>query len=174
MNTYLNTKGARVTKYRNQAKQTVASGFIDAFYAGYFSVGKNDKVDSESVKWLASKQNAEIGHVHSAFDSLREFKNDGDTGVAQEYADRYTDTLDGIFMEGKLRGDTKIMLIFSGTPGEKSCKTCIKWDGKRHSAEFWVKRGLIPGQPGNPNFECGGYRCQHGFIDDDGNQYEFL
>lgn len=171
--TYLTKKGVRITKYRNDARKTIARGFVDAFYIGYFSGGLT-KVDSVSLRWLASRQSAELGHVDELFNVLRELKKDGDVSVASGYADSYTDTLDGIYLEGKMRGNLSVMLTFSGVDGVDSCRTCVKWSGKRHSADFWVRRGLIPGQPGNPNFECGGYRCKHNFLDDDGNDYEFL
>jgi hypothetical protein len=57
------------------------------------------------------------------------------------------------------------MLLFTGTDGEESCKTCQKWKGKWHKASFWINRGLVPGQPGNGAFECKGYNCNHFLVD---------
>lgn len=53
------------------------------------------------------------------------------------------------------------MAEFAGEDGDESCATCIRLKGTRHRRRWWEEHGLVPGQPGNTNFECGGYRCQH-------------
>lgn len=56
------------------------------------------------------------------------------------------------------------MVEFGGDDGEESCATCMRLKGQRHRRKWWESQGLVPGQPGNENFECGGYRCQHVLI----------
>jgi hypothetical protein len=93
--------------------------------------------------------------------------------VVDQKAETYTKTVDGVYSEGKIRAGKDVALTFVGDDGAESCPTCQKWKDKRHRKSFWLKRGLIPGQPGNPNFECRGYNCQHYLIDDNGNAYTF-
>lgn len=56
------------------------------------------------------------------------------------------------------------MVEFGGEDGEESCTTCQKYKGVRHRRKWWEEKGLVPGQPGNTNFECRGYRCKHELI----------
>ena len=93
-------------------------------------------------------------------------------GVAEQRAEGYARTLDGIYSEGKIRGAKNKMLTFGGDDGEESCKTCQKYKGQRHRASWWVKRDLIIYR-GNMNYECGCWQCQHYFFDDSGNVYTF-
>lgn len=178
---YLLTSGARVTRFRNEMKQAVADNFVAAFVTGYLEASgaeSADEIDATDRSWLAARQASEIANVDMLFSSLRETKvdmieNPDDEGptvsdIADQRANGYGRTLDSIYNQGLLRGDKNKMLTFTGSDGDESCTTCQKWKGKRHSANFWIKRDLIP-RPGNEMFVCGGWNCKHKFVDDDGN-----
>jgi len=90
---------------------------------------------------------------------------------ATRRADGYTDTLGAVYGEGKLRGDKNKMYTFVGDDGEESCATCQRLKGKRMKAKKIIADGMIP-RPGNEHFDCKGYKCQHYWEDDDGNQLE--
>lgn len=47
-----------------------------------------------------------------------------------------------------------------GEPSDESCATCEKLLGKKHRWSWIEKNGYIVAA-GNPNFECGCYRCPH-------------
>ena len=53
------------------------------------------------------------------------------------------------------------VVIFSGQMGKEDCATCHGLMGARHRRSWFADRGLVPGVPGNDNFECGGWQCEH-------------
>jgi hypothetical protein len=171
---YLLTEKVKVSKYKNGFKRAIREAFVSAFEQGFFDGGGELPYTGDDNAWLVAKQTAEDGYVDLLFQQLKELKTDPDLTTAdfQAEADRraegYAKTLDGVYAEGKLRGGKDVMLTFGGDDGEESCKTCQRWKGKRHKASFWIKRGLIPHQPGNTNFDCGGYNCQHFLFTDKG------
>ena len=175
---YLFTENARITRYKNNFKKAIATYFLQAYEKGFFAGGSNPKnMTDEDRAWLAAKERAEFAYVDVVFGSAKSLKSDEDIDGqelldwVEDRANGYAETLDGVYNEGKLRGGMDKGLTFTGDDGQESCRTCQKWKGKRHRASFWIKRGLVPGQPGNVNFECRGYNCQHLLVDDDGNIY---
>lgn len=72
--------------------------------------------------------------------------------------------------QGRLRAQKNAMLTFTGPDGMESCKTCQKYKGQRHRANWWVSRGLVP-SIGNEMFECGGWKCQHYLQSDTGQRF---
>jgi hypothetical protein len=161
------------TKYANEMKKAMVQSFSEAFDRGYADAGGDTKeMEQADHTWVGNKQTTEIGFIGQLFDRLKELKkeepDEDNTSEVDDRAEGYATTLDGVYAEGRLRGNKNIMLTFDGDDGQESCKDCQKWKGKRHSAKFWIKRGLIPGQPGNQNFACRGYNCEHYLFDDNG------
>lgn len=171
---WLVTDSTNTFKYVNRMKKAMSIGFSNAFDRGYLDGGGQlgDQTEEDS-QWLSNKKAAERVFIEQLWERLRELKKeepDEDNSVEIDArAEGYAATLDGVYAEGKLRGSKNVMLTFDGEDGEESCRECRKWKGKRHAASFWVKRGLIPGQPGNQNFSCRGYNCRHYLYDDSGN-----
>lgn len=167
-----------VAKYKADVRRLIKDYFPKAFNSGWVDGGGDvTSIADNDTAWLDARISAEIGYIDTLFESAKQLRDSGETDRYQEFAnqkaDGYARTLDGIYNEGKIRGGKDIALTFVGDDGEESCKTCQKWKGKRHRKSFWENRGLIPGQPGNPNFECRGYNCQHFLVDDNGNRYTF-
>jgi hypothetical protein len=175
---YLHTDNVKVTSYKNQYKRAIQEAFYPAFELGIKDGGGEPPAQGADLEWINAKAEAEWGFADSLFSALKELKalakEEGEQvldGVPDQRADGYARTLDGIYSEGKTRGAANKMLTFGGEDGAESCKTCQKLKGKRHRASWWIKKGLMPGQPGNGNYECGGYQCQHYLFDDFGNIY---
>lgn len=175
---YLYTEGAKVTKYRNAFKRAIAVAFEEAFNQGYRD-GGGDPAQRErgDQQWLNAKMDGEFGYVDMLFQQLRELRSDPEADAAeyQTEAERrsegYAKTLDGVYSEGKIRGAKNIMLTFGGEDGQESCRECQKYKGQRHRASWWIRRGLVPRQPGNAAFTCHGYNCRHLLFDDMGRVY---
>lgn len=164
---YLESGGAR---HKNLMKRTVSNLFPEAFYRGYSEAGGEDTED-EDEDWLADKIDTELGFVDELFSSLKLIKAGGEFDadeVSDARADGYAATLDGVYAEGKLRGDKNKMYTFDGDDGEENCRSCKRLKGKRMSAKKIIAQGLVPA-PGNENFECKGYKCKHGWKDSKGN-----
>lgn len=174
---YLSTDGVKLTRFRNQMKRAITESFYDAFAQGWLDGDGGqfpDEADQDALDWLGAAQTAEYGYVDQLFYRLRDLKKEGAEAWANEPAERaegYAKTLDGVYKEAKMRAAKNKMLTFGGNDGAESCKTCRALKGKRHKASWWVKRGLVPGQPGNRAFECGGWNCEHYLYDDTGNLF---
>jgi hypothetical protein len=174
---YLFTEDARVTRFKNSMKKAMTTAFHDAFSQGIQDGGGDylNDPDPADVEWLAAKQAAEFGYIDSLFLQLKSLKSEAKEdptateGEAERRAEGYARTLDGIYSEGKIRGAKNIMLTFGGEDGYESCPECQKMKGKRHKASWWIKRNLVPGQPGNESYSCKGYNCRHFLYDDKGN-----
>lgn len=163
-----------VTSYRTLMQRGALEAFPRAFYAGYVEASGGTEVDADDDKWLTGRTNQEVQFIADLFDTLKGLRGTVDANTeAAARADGYTATLDDICSQGRVRGDQAIMLTFKGQRGIKApCPDCAKWDGKRHSAGFWLKRGLI-GRNGNKAFECGRWDggCQHHYYRDNGEMY---
>ena len=171
---YLISDSTNIAKPKNQMKQAMVEAFGNAFDSGYVDGGGDIREMNDSDQsWIASKQQTELGFIDQLFERLKELKkeepDEDNTSEVDDRSEGYANTLDGVYAEGRLRGAKNIMLTFGGDDGQESCPTCSKWKGKRHSASFWIKRSLIPGQPGNQSFKCHGYNCKHILFDDKGN-----
>jgi hypothetical protein len=161
---------AQVTTYQNEFRQKVAEIIPAAFEIGYKDGGGELPLEEDDETWINSRQNLEIANAMQTWQRLKELKKSEDIpeieNASFDTANNYALTLDGIYNEGKVRGAGNAMLTMDGTDGKKTCGTCQKLKGVRHRAKWWVSHGLIPGQLGNTNYDCGGWRCQHYLKDD--------
>lgn len=174
-NGYL-TMDDSLVKARNDAKKLIVEYFYSAFVRGYEEAGASEDDltgDSDDLAWLNDRTEAEIGYIGTAFAALKEAKKqEGITrdeliALAHERADGYTDSLDMIYAEGKMRGSKNIMLTMVGDDGNESCADCQERKGKRYSAKKWLAIGYPPSR----DFECHGYNCRHYLVTDDGKRF---
>lgn len=157
--------------YKNTMRRAVTEKFPDAFYRGYSDVGGED-TETEDESWLTDKMNAELGFIDDLFASLKIIRDAGDfdaDAIADARTDGYADTLDAVYAEGKLRGDKNKVYEFKGHDGKENCAKCKGLKGKRMKAKKIIAEGLIP-SPGNENFDCLGYECEHYWEADDGTR----
>jgi hypothetical protein len=156
-------EGASITTTRNAMKRAMIQAFGDAFDAGYVEGGGTLPVDDESLAWLEERLNQEALFIDGLFAEAKELRKIEDYdwfAWASQRADGYTRTLREIHNQAKIFASGNIMLEFGGKDGKENCPTCHKLKGKRHKLSWWVARGLVPG-PGNMNYECAGYNCEH-------------
>ena len=175
MNGYL-TMGDNIRAATNEARQIIVEHFYEAFSRGYTEVGGDEGEligDSDDLAWINARTEEELGYVKQLFVTLKELKADPEQtretliAYAHQRADAYTDTLDAVYGEGKMRGSKNIMLTMVGEDGDESCTDCQERKGKRYSVRKWLKIGYPPSR----EFECRGYRCQHYLVTDDGKRF---
>lgn len=175
------TGDRRIQDARGDYKHAVAQAFGDSFETGWLDGGGELPVDDDANEWLTARMEAEFGYVAILFQQMKELKKEDDKdfdyfAFATARADGYTATLRTVHAEGKVRAAGNKLLTFTGTDGSPDhiCQstngTCVRLMGQRHRASWWVSRGLIPG-PGNSNYDCGGWNCQHFLADNDGNKF---
>ena len=164
-----------------QFKSGMATAFLDAFETGFIDTqGANATYDpdEEDSQWLASRLEQEIANIDSLFITMKAMKDDQeepltDDEISNYASDRsigYATTLDGVYGQGKLRSRKSMMLTLEGPDGKESCPECQRYKSQRHRARWWIAHQLIP-TPGNENYSCGGWQCQHKLMDDSGNQW---
>jgi hypothetical protein len=163
------------TKFRNDVKKEMVAAFPETFYLAYAN-GKREDVEKEDDAWLTARINQELSNIDATFVSMKSKRDDAVEidkaeliDEANARADGYMRSLSGVYAEGLLRGAKSVMLTMVGEDGADNCKDCKKQKGKRYSARKWIRIG-IPGVPGN-NYECGGWKCQHGLVTDDGERW---
>jgi len=171
---YLANDGNMVAK-RNEFKRAIAEGFGDAADLGFVD-GGGELPDQPLNDWVGGRMEQEFTNVDALFRQLKDTRGDEEFNraeafdIANQRADGYAATLDGIYNEAKVRGAKNRLLTFGGEDGHSPgfpCKTCAKLKGQRHRASWWIRRGLIP-YPGNANYECGAWQCKHILFDDQG------
>jgi hypothetical protein len=164
---YLYIPNQTIATPKGEMTRSMYTAFTDAFETGWIDGGADLPTDEDAAGWLSAKQETEAGYISQLFQTLKEVKKRDDraefASVMDQKVQGYLATLDGVYMEGKLRGlgSGNVMATLDGDDGMESCPTCRKLKGKSHRVRWWVERGLIPGQPGNDNYECRGYNCLH-------------
>lgn len=163
-----------ITSFRNEFRRTVSDGFYSAFITGFADAGAGGMIPFEDQSWLNSRVEQEIIYADELFTAAKALRDSGQTDQFETFAlihaGNYANTLQSVYAEGKLRGDRNKMLTFGGPDGDESCGTCQSLKGVRQPASWWISQNLIPG-PVNPNYDCGGWRCQHQLFDDQGRPW---
>lgn len=160
---------------RNDFIQSMANSFMDAFDAGIADGGGDpDNVAQAASIWLGDRQDQERQNILDLFRTLKEqMAIDPPVDIGSWISDRsggYTSTLGDVYSMGKLYGAKNKLLTFGGDDGMESCESCQGLKGTTLPALEVIARDLFPYQ-GNTNFVCGGWHCEHGWFDSDGNQF---
>lgn len=163
-------EGGPIAASRNAFKRAMIQAFGDAFDAGWIDGGGTLPVDDDALEWIGARMNEEAGYIDALFQDARQRRKDKDFdwfAWASRKADRYTAAVTGVYNAGRMLAGNKQMLTWHlGATGEH-CVTCVKLNGQRHRAEWYVKRNYIPGKAGAAMY-CGGYNCQCFLTDDNG------
>lgn len=115
----------------------------------------------DDLAFFNAEVQAELDYVESFWADLATQRKAGDTTLPAARIELYARSLDALYNELRARAAKNQMLEFDGDDGQESCATCQKLKGQQHRAKWWIGKGLIPAQPGNANFECKGFMCQH-------------
>jgi hypothetical protein len=163
---------------RNRFAQAAVDAFYDAFYKGWADGGGVGAPNGEAMDWLNSRYAQEKGHIENLFQQAKGLKKEAGFEFFEwvtARADGYTHTLRSIYNQGVLFAKGNQMLTFAGQDGDEShvCQsiggTCVQLKGVRHRASWWIQHDMMP-YPGNEKYDCGGWRCGHYLVDDNGKQ----
>jgi hypothetical protein len=162
-----------ITSFSNRMREAMATAFYDAAHLGYEEASGDAVPDDETIKWLNERVASERENIVNLFSRLKQEADPDIIHEANARADGYSRTLDMIYQEAKMRGSKNKTLVFSGDDGDESCSTCSGLKGKRHKISWILANDMIP-RPGNDNFVCSGYRCNHFWLDPiTGEEYRF-
>lgn len=175
---YLNDGGSIVSA-RNTMKKAVADAWVQAADIAYEDGGGTLPVDEDTLASVEADQSAQLSYVDALFQNLKGLRKEGDFDAIDEAfarANGYADSLDGLYNYVKAAAAGNKMLTFDGQDGSPDaiCQsiggTCVKLMGQRHRASWWISHDLIP-YPGNKNYDCGAWKCEHYLRDDNGDKF---
>lgn len=155
-----------VTRFRNAAGRALTEDIDAAFHRGYTdAAGADAETEQDDEDWVTSKQGEQRDFMAAAFESFKDVRTN--ETATQDYIDGRAEVwggmLDGVYSEGMLRGSKNEMCYFDGDDGAESCETCQDLKaGPPRSVKYILAHNLIP-HPGNTEFECGGWKCEHGW-----------
>lgn len=153
-----------ITATRNEFRRTVNDGFTFAFVAGWADAGAS-KLTDEAQSWLDERIGTELLYADPLFDKLRDLRNDDEIPMqdkltaAQAHAEAYTQTLVGVYAQGKMMGEPERDGKWELGATEEHCDTCSMLNGKTHPMSWYISNGYIPQQAGSTTLDCGGWRC---------------
>lgn len=145
---------------RNAAGRALAEDIPAAFGRGYSDAGGGEPEDDDDA-WVTAKQAEQLQFMADAITSLRGMGENITEDIINARVELWAGMLDGVYSEGKLRGSKNMLCYFDGDDGAESCQTCqdLK-DGPPRTVKYILAHHLVP-QPGNENFECGCWKCEH-------------
>lgn len=157
----------------------LSQAYIEAADVAYQDGGGTLPLDEDTASLARGLLDAQFGYVDALFETLKGLRKEGDFSAqdeAERRAEGYCQSLDGMYGQVRVMAAGNKMLTFDGTDGDANhiCQsingTCVRLKGERHRASWWIAHDLIP-YPGNKNYDCGAWRCQHYLVDDEGNRY---
>lgn len=163
--------GGNITVFQNGARSAIGYAYPATGDLAWQDGGSELPLDDDANSFVASMQSAELGYVNNTAERLKLLKKGGEFDASSEawkIADGYSATLDALYANIKVMAAGSKMLTFTGSDGDHSCSDCQRYQGQRHRASWWVSHDAVPP---NRSFECGGYRCEHILVDDDGNLF---
>lgn len=159
-----------ITSFKNEFKRAVNDGFTFAFVAGWSDAGAS-KLTDEAQTWLNNRIDQEVQFANTLFSDLKALRDDKEIPMedklqsAQMHAEAYTNTLVGVYAEGKMQGDPERDGKWVLGATEEHCDTCADLNGQTHPLSWYLDRDYIPRQAGSKTLDCGGWRCDCSIVD---------
>jgi hypothetical protein len=169
---FLNSK-AQVGTYSRQMSTATSKAYIESADTAFEDGGGTLPLDEDTAAFARGELDAQFGYIDSLFQTLKELRKEGGFDAISEAfrtASRWASSLDGFYNSMKLKGAGNKMLTWRLGNTEKHCPTCLSLDGGRHRASWYFSHGYTPKKPGS-NTDCGGYNCDCGTFDDEGNEF---
>lgn len=164
-------EGGSVTSPRNAFRRAMVDAFGAAFDLGWVDGGGAMPPDETALEWFNPRVEQEFGYIEGLFANIKQLKKEDGFDYfewATQRAAGYARSLGGVYNAGKMFAQGSKMLTWHLGETEVHCDTCLKLDGKRHKASWYIARSYIPRQAG-ASMDCGGYNCDCSLEDDKGN-----
>ncbi len=162
---------------RSDLKAAAKEYLRRAFVTGYLETSDAEdetEIEADDLAWIKARITEEYGYISQLVKDMQRTDVSGLTrqeirAIAEPRAEGYRSTLHAIYNEGRLRG-AKNQLLTWHYGDTQHCDTCLKLNGKKHRAQWYLDRNYIPGRPG-ADMDCGGYQCQCYLTDKKGKRY---
>jgi len=165
-----------IVSFRNEVRRAVNDAFTLAYIAGWADAGASGELPLADRLWLNDRIEKEIGFADGLFAELKSIRADSGISQDEKYnwcrarASGYTGTLDGIYAQGKMKGNPYKMGTWRLGGTKEHCDTCAMLDGQEHPVHWFIDNGYIPQERGSATLQCGGWHCECRIEDIDGNQ----
>jgi hypothetical protein len=164
---------AQVGTYSRPMATAVSQAYLEASEIAYTEGGGALPLDNDTAAWVRGELDAQLGFVDSLFETLKALRKEGDFESVEEainHAERWASGLDGFFNAVKIQGAGNMMLTWQLGGTEKHCKDCLRLNGQRHRASWYISRGYTPRKGGSMT-DCGGWNCDCQLVTDDGDEF---
>jgi hypothetical protein len=174
MDDYANSERP-VTSFRNRYARAANDAMNLAVVAGWSDGGADGPIPSELQSWVNGRIDQERDYISDMFRDLRELRKTATPDELANFiharAEGYTGSLEGVYLQGKayamgerpgrweLGATQEHCISQGGTMG------CAELSGQVHPVNWYIQRGYIPRQPGNPNLTCHGFHCDCRVVD---------
>ncbi len=165
-----------ITSFRNIYRRAVNDGMTLSFIAGFADAGgASEELPEEDRAWLIGRIEDEIAFADGLFQELKSLRADNEKSqddklaFAQARANGYTSSLDGVYAQGKMRGDQEQIGVWHFGDTDH-CDTCRWLNDQEHPLSWYISNGYIPQEAGSGTLDCGGYHCQCTIDTPDGEQ----
>jgi len=168
---YLSGEGY-VTTFREAMATAISRAYIDTADTAYEEGGGELPLDDETAAWARGMLDEQLAYIDALFEDLRDLRKAGgfDAGeVGQARAEGYASALDGFYNEAVLRGSKNKIAYWRLGKTEKHCNDCLQLNGQGHKISWYIEHDFIPRKSGCA-LECGGWECDCGLEDKDGNE----
>lgn len=157
------------TEHKRLIKSTGPLAYGEGLAAGGVPAEEADESDQNAIaEWVASQSS----YVNDFAKAVVEAAKDASKSAAiRQRVDSWVDAVSTIGNMGKMSAQKNMMVTWRLNAHHQTtehCKTCPKLDGSRHRMKWFTDKRLIPREPGNPNLECGGWKCGCGLVNDSG------
>ena len=156
---------------RNLYNRAINDAFTMAFVAGWADAGASGPITADAQSWLLGRIGYELSFVGTLFWELKALRADetiplpDKMSAAQMHASAYTQTLVGVYAEGKMMGAPERDGRWELGATEEHCDTCAGLNGKVHPMSWYLQNDYIPQQAGSATLDCGGWRCDCRIVD---------
>lgn len=158
--------GSILADARRLVKDAVADAYIEGLKDGGIPA---DEMTDDDALMIVELSTTQLEYVTDFVKAIRAARDDkaAQRDILDTRINLWTQSIEAAGAQGLASAKSNEMVEFVLLPGrddtEESCKTCRKLLGQKHRRKWVTAHGLIPA-PGNDNFECGGWRCPHGWM----------
>lgn len=138
---------------------SIRASYLEGLAEGGVDESEMDKADEQAIRDMTAAQKE---YVDGFAQAVMEAKSEAD--LRPQIDNRvimWSKSIRAAAMAGVNSAKANEVVIFSGQNGKENCDTCQSLMGARHRRSWFADRGLVPGVPGNLNYDCGGWNCEH-------------
>lgn len=139
--------------------QYIRASYLEGLAEGGIDESEIDKADEQAIRDMTSAQKDYVdGFAAAVMDAKQEsdLRAQIDNRIVM-----WGKSIRAAAVAGVNSAKANEIVIFGGPSGKESCPECTSLMGERHRRSWFAERGLVPGIPGNLNFTCGGWACEH-------------